>query len=460
MNHDSLRPVVHFTPQAGFLNDPNGLVKYGDTWFLFYQLNPSDTIPGNTHWGMAVSRDLLHWQHRPPAICPDDTDGCIFSGSGIVDSRNVSGLKEGTDDPILLFYTGTGFRGTPSPGQGGALPATRQCIAYSTDGGKNFRKYSGNPILPEYAPLNRDPKVNYVPECGAYVLALYIQGNAYRLFWSEDLLHWSEGQSIMMPHTAECPDLFRLPLDGISSKQKWILFGSPDNYMVGRFEDRAFIAETPLIRGSLTSRLRMSPTAPGVYAPQTYYAPDEGRVVQFSWMSTYFPGAGFHGQMSLPWELALVSTAVGPRLKKGFAREVSSLRRKEWICTSDSRVVLNSMLNDRPRFGQRPESKAVELRIETWLHEGSRFTFALFGIPVSYHHDLGVLLFPTGEFPLPTKGRLELHIVADRGGIELFACGGMFNVALNMYLDPSKPPLDFLTLEHCTLSVELYELDL
>ena len=66
MNFEILRPRVHFTPEKGYMNDPNGLVKYKDIWFLFYQWNPTDTCPGNTHWGMAKSRDLLHWEHLSP----------------------------------------------------------------------------------------------------------------------------------------------------------------------------------------------------------------------------------------------------------------------------------------------------------------------------------------------------------------------------------------------------------
>ena len=73
-----LRPLIHFTPQQGFMNDPNGLCKYKDTYFLFFQHNPTEITHGNTHWGMAVSTDLLHWQQRAPAILPDDADGLML----------------------------------------------------------------------------------------------------------------------------------------------------------------------------------------------------------------------------------------------------------------------------------------------------------------------------------------------------------------------------------------------
>lgn len=96
------------------------------------------------HWGHAVSRDLLRWEQRETALFPDE-HGTVFSGSGVVDARNVSGLKEGDHDPLLLFYTAAGGSSRLSEGR----PFT-QCLAYSTDGGRTFRKYAKNPLIPPW----------------------------------------------------------------------------------------------------------------------------------------------------------------------------------------------------------------------------------------------------------------------------------------------------------------------
>ena len=108
------RPTYHFLPPANWMNDPNGLIQWEGQYHLFYQYNPYAAVPGNIHWGHAVSADLVHWADLPIALGPTpgsvDAGGC-WSGCAVDDG----GL------PTLIY---TGFRDG----------AQRPCLATSQDG--------------------------------------------------------------------------------------------------------------------------------------------------------------------------------------------------------------------------------------------------------------------------------------------------------------------------------------
>jgi beta-fructofuranosidase len=94
------RPVFHFSPRTGWLNDPNGFSFYRGQYHLFYQYHPYSFYWGPMHWGHAVSDDMISWEYLPAAMAPDteyDWAGC-FSGTAIT-------LPDGRQ---LLMYTGCG----------------------------------------------------------------------------------------------------------------------------------------------------------------------------------------------------------------------------------------------------------------------------------------------------------------------------------------------------------------
>lgn len=101
------RPYAHFTAKRGWINDPNGLVYYNGQYHMFFQHNPVDCKWENMHWGHAVSNDLIHWEEKDIVFYPDE-DGTVFSGSAIVDWKNVTGLKQNENDVILIYYTCAG----------------------------------------------------------------------------------------------------------------------------------------------------------------------------------------------------------------------------------------------------------------------------------------------------------------------------------------------------------------
>src|SRR5277367_6238955 len=153
--HEPHRPQIHFSPQANWMNDPNGLVYFEGTYHLFYQHYPDSTVWGPMHWGHAVSSDLVHWKHLPVALYPDSL-GYIFSGSAIVDKDNTSGLQQGKEKPLVAIFTYHDMKKEKA----GRIDRESQGIAYSNDKGSTWMKFAGNPVLKNKGDRDfRDPKV-------------------------------------------------------------------------------------------------------------------------------------------------------------------------------------------------------------------------------------------------------------------------------------------------------------
>ncbi|KAG2494572.1 hypothetical protein HYH03_007338 [Edaphochlamys debaryana] len=101
------KPIFHIAPPRGWINDPNGPIFYKGYYHMFYQyVETGCQWSWGLLWGHAVSRDLVTWQHMPPALAPSfggfDGDGC-FSGCCTVDEKGV---------PVIL-YTGVRLRSSP-----------------------------------------------------------------------------------------------------------------------------------------------------------------------------------------------------------------------------------------------------------------------------------------------------------------------------------------------------------
>ena len=82
--------------------------------------------------GHAVSTDLVKWKHLPVALSPDE-NGEIFSGSAVIDWNNTAGFGK---EAMVAIFTHSGSKGQV------------QSLAYSTDSGRTWTKYEGNPVMP------------------------------------------------------------------------------------------------------------------------------------------------------------------------------------------------------------------------------------------------------------------------------------------------------------------------
>ena len=85
-----MRPAFHFTPAAGWINDPHGLRHRNGEYHAFFQYIPERTEwAADIHWGHAKGADLLSLEELPVAIFPGDGDGGIWTGSLVVDDEGM-----------------------------------------------------------------------------------------------------------------------------------------------------------------------------------------------------------------------------------------------------------------------------------------------------------------------------------------------------------------------------------
>jgi beta-fructofuranosidase len=93
----NLRPAVHHTVAAGWVNDPLGLTWHDGRYHLFFQFLPDRTTWAvGCHWGHATSTDLITWSPEPVALSPDADEEGVWSGSLVVDDQGGA----------VIFYTG------------------------------------------------------------------------------------------------------------------------------------------------------------------------------------------------------------------------------------------------------------------------------------------------------------------------------------------------------------------
>ncbi len=387
------RPQFHFTSRRGWLNDPNGLVFSDGEYHLFYQHNPYGWDWGNMHWGHAVSPDLVHWKELPIAIYPRHFGDWCFSGSAVVDGKQLAAA-----------YTSTG-RG--------------ECIAFSTDKGRTWREYEGNPVVKHNG---RDPRLLWHEPTKKWVMAVYdeSEGKKWIAFHtSPDLKQWTFQSRIEGFY--ECPDLFEAPVEGSDGAKKWVLYSGDAQYVVGDFDGKVFTPDRPgkqqLWHGNF-------------YAAQTYSNAPDGRRIQIGWASgAAFPGMPFNQQMAFPCRLTLHKTADGVRMFAEPVKEIETLHAKK-------HEVGERMLKP----GENPladvHGDLFDVRTEFDPADAKTFGFSVRGVPVVYDVEKQEISCKDVKAPLKREdGKVRLRLLVDRGSIELFGNDG--RVALSVGVFPA-----------------------
>ncbi len=432
------RPRFHFTPEAGWLNDPNGFAYFDGEYHLFYQYEP-DSLLGTgagKHWGHAVSADLVGWTDLPVALAPDEL-GAIWSGCAVVDWRDTSGFFGGSPGLVALF---THWR------EG----VQAQSLAHSADRGRTWTKYAGNPVIvaPELR-VFRDPKVCWHAATGRWIMVVTI-GQRARFYTSPNLRDWQEvgefGQGYgSQSGVWECPDLFPLPVDGASGRERWVLLisvngpgGSTMEYFVGDFDGWTFTSDNP------AATVLPFDFGRDCYAAITWadLPPDDGRRLAIGWMSNWryahdLPTAPWRGALTLPRELVLQERPEGTRLIQRPVAELRELRgqTRQWpVQTIAPETALNPALTGEGveivvTFGN-VAAREFGLKVRAGGGRGATVGYdtarqSVF-IERGEEDNAGLARFGgRSEAPLALDGgQLTLHLFIDRCSIELFADGG------------------------------------
>ncbi len=346
------RPNFHFTPEKGWMNDPNGMFYNNGYYHLYFQHNPDDAKWGPMHWGHAISTDMITWKEQPIALFPDEL-GTIFSGSAVVDVDNTSGFSEKSKTPVVAMFT---YHDMEADKAGKIIDET-QAIAYSLDEGLTFTKFDGNPVVENpNIPDFRDPKVNWDDEQKQWTMVL-AAGQEIMFYASKDLKNWellsTFGEGIGNHEGVwECPDFFPLPVKG-TEETKWVLFvsinpggpngGSATQYFVGDFDGKTFTIDKNFQKEQAKEHSFWIDHGRDNYAGVTWsnVRTAEGGKLYIGWMSNWLyanevPTEKWRSTSTIARELGLIKESNTYRLVSNPVKELNGYRGKKVADTAIS----------------------------------------------------------------------------------------------------------------------------
>ena len=429
------RPQFHFTPEANWMNDPNGMFYYEGKYHLFYQYFPDSTVWGPMHWGHAESKDMVHWDHLPIGLYPDSI-GCIFSGGAVVDNNNTSKLGTSNHPPIIATFTHHDFVGEKAKSN----DFQKQSIAYSVDGGAEWIKYNGNPVIPNTEKIKdfRDPKVVWHEDSKKWILVLAAYDRV-KLYSSPNLIDWKftsdfaiEGDNRLW----ECPDLFPMKVQE-TGETKWVLIvsiqkeapngGTATSYFVGDFDGKEFKCDVK------TQKWLDWGTDNYAFVTWNNIPKSDGRILGLGWMSNWqyaqiVPTEKWRSAMTLPRELKLLTIKNEYIIHSKPVEELETLRGKSFngdIKYITSEAVLEESFD--------PSQSEIDLLIDL-----NKTTAESFGI--KFQNDVG-------EFFTVTFNKKDGKMYVDRTHSTKANFSDKFNASVH------SAPINF---DKETLSVRLF----
>ena len=425
-NREQYRPVYHHTPAYGWMNDPNGMFYKDGVWNLYFQHNPYGSQWENMTWGHSTSTDLVHWKFQGDPVQPDAL-GTVFSGSAVVDKENTSGFGKGA---VIALYTSAGESQT-------------QSMVYSTDNGKTFTKYEGNPVITSNVPDFRDPHMFWNEDIKKWNMIL-AAGQHMEIYTSDNLKDWKLESSFGETYgnhggVWECPDLMKMKVRG-TNKEKWMLIcninpggpfgGSATQYFIGDFDGHKFTCES---KPEVTKWMDYGKDH---YATVTFDNAPEGRRVAIAWMSNWqyanqVPTMQYRSGNSIPRDLGLFEykgetyCSVVPSPEMTAARSKKATKSLSESCE----MVVNLKGNATITLSNDKGEKVVmyyDAKAETFSMDRTKSG------KVDFSNDFAATT------KAPTYGKIsQLRIFIDKSSIEVLDAEG--KMAMTNLVFPTKP---------------------
>ena len=424
---ESNRPQFHFSYRHGALGDPTAMVYYAprQEWHLFTIHNPFRGL--EICWGHAVSKDLLHWQERPPLF--HHPHG-IFNGVGFTDTNNRLGLNSDGEQAMVLL--------TPIMcNEYGTILMT-----VSVDGGETFHDITelkhdlgrdnlpGGAIVPGWGDA---PRLYWNPVARQFFLThcrwSYEEGRSVESlqYTSTDLLKWKRIENFPLlvfdnwHHSGDANDVLELPLDGNEENRIVLIMCGLEGYALGRYAKTGIdnLAGAPLSSSDvIVDQHAGYPViftgAPGGRGIIMYNVGNDGAGGIVNHEAAYSPN------LSFPLELSLRSTRAGPRLYQNPVAEIERLYGKR-------HTLGNFQIGNVALSVEGPEGGLYRMQAVIEAGTAEEIDVVVMGYTVTYNVKSGTV----GGSSAERKGEvsqqgdaIKIDMLVDRTSIELFPNDG------------------------------------
>ncbi len=316
-------------------------------------------------------------------------------------------------------------------------------------------------------------------------------GNIILFYTSPDLKNWASASGFGLGYGSiagvwETPDLFKLPVDG-GPNTRWVLSvgvgngapagGTGIQYFVGNFDGKTFTSENP------KQTILWADFGADFYAAQDWNNAPDGHHIWTAWMNNWtyaqnIPTSTWRGALTLPRELALITTPQGIRLVQRPITELQRLRGEHWGWQDQTIPVGDHLLDGADgdaleisadfQVDAATHADRFGLRVRVGKDEYTTIGYAMKNQMLFVDRgQSGQVDFSPNFTKIhtvkmePAAGMIRLHIFVDRASVEVFGNDGLVTITDQIF--PASDSLGVATFSDggqvLLKSLEIYKLE-